>query len=105
MENSTTALVLGIGNVKLKFTSGGILTLTNVFYVPKVRKNLVSGDLLNKFGFKLVLEADKFVLSKGVCLLEMVIFVMVCLNSTLILIKILIFLFIWLNLLSFGIID
>jgi len=31
----------------------------------EVRKNLVSGSLLNKFGFKLVFEADKFVLSKG----------------------------------------
>ena len=39
--------------------------LTNVFYVSKVRKNLVSGGLLNKFGFKLVFEVDKFVLSKG----------------------------------------
>ena len=26
---------------------------------------MVSGGLLNKFGFKLVFEADKFVLSKG----------------------------------------
>ena len=65
MENSTTTPVLGIGDVELKFTSGSILTLTNVFYVPEVRKNLVSGGLLNKFGFKLVFEADKFVLSKG----------------------------------------
>ena len=65
MGNSTTTPVLGIGDVELKFTSGSILTLTNVFYVPEVRKNLVSGGLLNKFGFKLVFEADKFVLSKG----------------------------------------
>ena len=65
MGNSIIAHVLGIGNVGLKFTSGSILTLTNVFYVPEVRKNLVSSGLLNKFGFKLVFEADKFVLSKG----------------------------------------
>ncbi|XP_031283167.1 uncharacterized protein LOC116141835 [Pistacia vera] len=31
----------------------------------KVRKNLVFGSLLNKFGFKLVFEANNFVLSKG----------------------------------------
>jgi len=65
MGNSTTIPVKGIGNVELKFTSRKIVTLTNVFYVPEVRKNLVSGSLLNKFGFRLVFEADKFVLSKG----------------------------------------
>ncbi|GKA03463.1 zinc finger, CCHC-type containing protein [Tanacetum coccineum] len=31
---------------------------------PYVHKNLVSGSLLNKFGFKLVFESDKFILSK-----------------------------------------
>nr|GEY25544.1 hypothetical protein [Tanacetum cinerariifolium] len=39
--------------------------LTNVLYVPEVRKNLVSGWLLNKFGFRFVFESDKFVLSKN----------------------------------------
>ena len=47
------------------FTSGKTLTLNDVFYVPEVRKNLISGFLLNKFGFKQVYEADKFILSKG----------------------------------------
>ena len=61
MKNSTTTHVLGIGDVELKFSSGSILMPTNVFYVPKVKKNLVS-SLLNKFGFKLVFEANKFVL-------------------------------------------
>ena len=64
MGNSTTAPVLRIGDVELKFTSRSILMLTNVFYVPEVRKNLVLRGLLNKFGFKLVSEVDKFVLSK-----------------------------------------
>ncbi|GJS80735.1 retrovirus-related pol polyprotein from transposon TNT 1-94 [Tanacetum coccineum] len=39
--------------------------LTNVLYVPEIRKNLMSGWLLNKFGFRLVFESDKFVLSKN----------------------------------------
>ena len=65
MGNAVVVPVKGIGSVELKFTSGKIVTLTNVFYVPEVRKNLVSGSLLNKFGFKLVFEADKFILSKG----------------------------------------
>nr|GEU54519.1 hypothetical protein [Tanacetum cinerariifolium] len=41
------------------------LKLTNVLYVLEIRKNLVSGWLLNKFGFRLVFESDKFVLSKN----------------------------------------
>ena len=80
MKNSTTTHVLGIGDVELKFSSGSILMPTNVFYVPKVRKNLVSGGLLNKFGFKLVLRLISLYCLKGVCLWERVIFVMVCSN-------------------------
>ena len=47
-------------------TFGKELTLTNVLYVPKIRKkNLVSGSLLNNHGFKLVFESNKFVLFKS----------------------------------------
>ncbi|GJR03413.1 zinc finger, CCHC-type containing protein [Tanacetum coccineum] len=44
---------------------GNTLTLNKVFHVPDVRKNLMSGSILNKFGFKLVFEYDKFILSKS----------------------------------------
>lgn len=43
--------------------TGKILTSANVFHVPDMCKNLISGDL-NKKGFKLVYESNKFVLSK-----------------------------------------
>ena len=46
-------------------TSEKELTLTNVLYVPKIRKNLVFGSLLNNHGFRLVFESNKFVLSKS----------------------------------------
>lgn len=65
MGNSTTADIKGEGDVILKMTSEKELKLTNVLYVPEIRKNLVSGWLLNKFGFRLVFESDKFVLSKN----------------------------------------
>lgn len=45
-------------------TSGKELTLNNVLHVPDIRKNLVSGSLLSKAGFKLVFESDKFILTK-----------------------------------------
>nr|GEY76894.1 retrovirus-related Pol polyprotein from transposon TNT 1-94 [Tanacetum cinerariifolium] len=63
--NHSTTHVKGKGKINLGFTSGNTLTFKNVFRVPDIHKNLVSGSLLNKFGFKLVFESNKFILSKG----------------------------------------
>ena len=49
----------------LKMTYGKELVLTDVLHVPDIRKNLVSGSMLSKNGFKLVFESDKFVLMKN----------------------------------------
>nr|GEZ06194.1 hypothetical protein [Tanacetum cinerariifolium] len=65
MGNYATADIKGEGYVVLKMTSEKELKLTNLLYVLEIRKNLVSGWLLNKFGFRLVFESDKFVLSKN----------------------------------------
>ena len=68
IENSSSVQVKGIGIVEIEFTSGKVFTLRDVYYVPKVRKNLISISLLNKFGFKFTFEGDKFILSRGRCL-------------------------------------
>ncbi|XP_021764848.1 uncharacterized protein LOC110729418 [Chenopodium quinoa] len=65
MGNSSTAGVLGKGKVHLKLTSTKTLFLNNVLYVPFLRRNLVSGALLNKAGLKFVFEADKIVMTKN----------------------------------------
>ena len=70
MGNSATSYIKGQGKVVLKMTYGKELTLTNVLYVPEIRKNLVSGSLLNSRGFRLVFESDKFVLSRAECMSE-----------------------------------
>ena len=54
MGNSATSRVVEIGKVVLKMTSGKELVLIDVLHVPDIRKNLVSGSMLNKNGFKLV---------------------------------------------------
>nr|GEW01361.1 aquaporin TIP4-2 [Tanacetum cinerariifolium]GEW52360.1 aquaporin TIP4-2 [Tanacetum cinerariifolium] len=54
MGDSVTADIKGEGDVILKMTSEKELKLTNVLYVLEIRKKLVSGWLLNKFGFCLV---------------------------------------------------
>ena len=65
MGNESTAPVLGEGQVELEFSSGKTLILSNVLFVPRIRKNLVSGTILNKLGFRQVYEADKYILCKG----------------------------------------
>ena len=41
------------------------MQLKNVQHVPSIRKNLVSGSLLLRDGFKVVLESNKVVVSKS----------------------------------------
>ncbi|XP_074337192.1 uncharacterized protein LOC141674382 [Apium graveolens] len=60
MGNVATEPIKGLGNVKLVFTSGKCILLNNVLYVPGIRKNLLSGVVLNNHGYKQVYESDKF---------------------------------------------
>ncbi|GJR12720.1 zinc finger, CCHC-type containing protein [Tanacetum coccineum] len=64
MGDDHFAHVHGKGSVVLEFSSGKSITLFNVLYVPKLRKNLISGPVLNKCGYKQVYESDKYILSK-----------------------------------------
>ena len=64
MGNGSHASVRGVGMIDLKFNSGKIVQLKNVQYVPTINKNLVSGSLLCKDEFKIVLESNKLVVSK-----------------------------------------
>ena len=48
----------------LSFTSGKTVQLKNMHHVPSIKKNLISGSLLCRDGFKLVFESNKCVLSK-----------------------------------------
>jgi hypothetical protein len=64
MGNGSHASVCGVGTVDLKLTSEKIVQLKNVQHVPSINKNLVSDSLLCKDGFKVVLESNKFIVSK-----------------------------------------
>nr|GFA02949.1 zinc finger, CCHC-type [Tanacetum cinerariifolium] len=65
MGDKHFAPIHGKGSVALEFSSGKTVTLFNVLYVPKLRKNLVSGPVLNKCRYKQVYESDKYILSKS----------------------------------------
>jgi hypothetical protein len=55
---------LGVGTVNMKFTSGKTVLLKNVQYVPSIKKNLVSGSMICRDGYKIVLESNKCVVSR-----------------------------------------
>ncbi|KAJ0454765.1 putative RNA-directed DNA polymerase [Helianthus annuus] len=66
MGNVATEPIKGIGTVNLVFTSGKSLLLNNVLYVPGIRKNMLTGIVLNNCRYKQVLESDKYILSRHV---------------------------------------
>ncbi|CAN0919410.1 Retrovirus-related Pol polyprotein from transposon TNT 1-94, partial [Linum grandiflorum] len=65
LGTSHTTIVAGTGSVELNFTSGKTLTLIDVLHTPEIRKNLVSGYLLNKAGFHQTIGSDLFTLTKN----------------------------------------
>jgi hypothetical protein len=64
MGNGARAAIRGIGTIDLKLTSRKIVQLKNVHHVPSIKKNLISGSLLCRDGFKLVFESNKCVVFK-----------------------------------------
>jgi hypothetical protein len=77
--NGSHARVLGVGTVIEKFTSGKTMLLKNVHHVASIKKNLVSGSLLCRDGYKLVFESNKCILSKyGTFFLEKAMTVEAC---------------------------
>ncbi|GJW61048.1 hypothetical protein Tco_0110383 [Tanacetum coccineum] len=56
--------ICGFGTVKLKFTSGKVVTLQNVYHVPSIPKCLISVSKLDEHGFKITSESRKVVISK-----------------------------------------
>ena len=65
MGNHNKTKILGKGTVEVKMSSDKMLILTNVFQVPNIKKNLVFANLLCKSVVKVVLESNKFILSKN----------------------------------------
>jgi hypothetical protein len=64
MENKSHTSVHGVEMIYLKLTSGKIMQLKNMQHVPFINKNLVNDSLLCMDSFNVVLESNKFVVSK-----------------------------------------
>nr|KAJ0212512.1 hypothetical protein LSAT_V11C400170150 [Lactuca sativa] len=56
----------GIGDVRLKFTRGELVTLRDVLHVPTILKGLVSVDKFDNGGFMMELEKGMIVITKGI---------------------------------------
>lgn len=54
-----------MGNVELKCTFQKTLLLKDVLQTPEMRKNLVSGFLLNKAGFTEIIVFDLYTITKN----------------------------------------
>ena len=57
--------VAGIVDMELNFTFKKTLILRNVMHVPKIRKNIVSGFLLNKTWFSQSIGVDLYAITKN----------------------------------------
>nr|GEU87948.1 zinc finger, CCHC-type [Tanacetum cinerariifolium] len=64
MENIATEPIKGIWRVFIDFHFWKNFMFRNVLYVLGIRKNLVYEIVLNKCGYKQVLESDKYILSR-----------------------------------------
>jgi hypothetical protein len=64
MVNGSHAFIHGVDTLGLKLTLEKIVQLKNVQHLPSINKNLASGSLLCRDDFKVVLESNKFVVSK-----------------------------------------
>ncbi|KAK8914272.1 Protein FAR1-RELATED SEQUENCE 5 [Platanthera zijinensis] len=63
LGDASSAKILGRGRVDLRLTFRKTLALHDVLFVPRVRKNLISGSLSVKKGYKIVLESNKVVIT------------------------------------------
>ncbi|KAG8474865.1 hypothetical protein CXB51_031592 [Gossypium anomalum] len=65
MRNDSSSKVIGIGTVKIKMHDETIRTLSDVRYVPDLRKNLISLSILDLKGCRINIESSGIKVSRG----------------------------------------
>ena len=68
MGNNNTCTVQGIGDIKLKLHDGKIRLLTNVRYVPGLKRNLISLGTLDEIGFSYLAKNGCLHVTKNDCI-------------------------------------
>ncbi|KAG8486047.1 hypothetical protein CXB51_019338 [Gossypium anomalum] len=69
MGNDSSSKVIGIGTVKIRIHNGTIRTLSDVRYVPNLRKNLISLSILDLKGCRINIESSDIKVSRGALVL------------------------------------
>ena len=57
--NHASYPIIGVGEIELTTTNGGVVILKNVLYVPGIKKNLISVPLIAKAGLHVHFVDDK----------------------------------------------
>ncbi|KAG8481247.1 hypothetical protein CXB51_026047 [Gossypium anomalum] len=69
MGNDSSSKVISIGTVKIRIHDGTIRTLSDVRYVPDLRKNLISLSILDLKGCRINIESSGIKVSRGALVL------------------------------------
>lgn len=65
MGNNEECKSIGKGTMKVKMFDGSVLTLTNVMYVPELKKNLISLGTLDSKGCKCIVAGGVMKMVRG----------------------------------------
>ncbi|KAG8480196.1 hypothetical protein CXB51_024912 [Gossypium anomalum] len=65
MGNNTSCKIAGVGTIKVKMFDGVVRTLSDVRYVPELKRNLISLSTLDLKGYRYTAESGVLKISKG----------------------------------------
>ena len=66
MDNDSSSKIIGIDTIKVRIFDGVVRTLSNVKYVPKLRKSLISLRVLDNLGYVFSIKNGIMKINKGV---------------------------------------
>jgi len=65
MENDAACQMIGIGTVRIKMFDGVVKDLTDVRYIPQMKKNIISVGVVEPKRLKVTLENGILKVTKG----------------------------------------
>ncbi|KAG8485343.1 hypothetical protein CXB51_021504 [Gossypium anomalum] len=65
MGNNVSCKIAGVGTIKVKMFDGVVRTLSDVRYVPELKRNLISLSTLDSKGYRYTAESGVLKISKG----------------------------------------
>ena len=68
MGNNMPCKIIGIGSIKIRIDDGIFRTLSNVWHVPNLKKNLISLGTLDSNGYKFSAKGGVLRVTKGLLL-------------------------------------